>query len=56
MSCHGFVVLSRAQFLFDAYGLNLRLHSHETLFDAYGLNLRMHPHEFLFPANESLDA
>ena len=50
MSCHGFVVLSRAQFLFDAYGLNLRLHSHETLFDAYGLNLRMQPHEFLFDA------
>ena len=29
--------------------------SHETLFDAYGLNLRMHPHEFLSPANESQD-
>ena len=25
------------------------MHSHEFKFDAYGLNLRMHSHEFLFP-------
>ena len=54
-----------------AYGLNLRMHSHEFLFPAnesqdsdcipmssYSLpmNLRMHSHEFLFPANESQDS
>ena len=33
MFCHGFVVLSRAQFLFEVNGLNLRLHSHEFLFE-----------------------
>ena len=52
-----------------AYGLNLRLHSHEFLFPTnesqtafpwvpipLPMNLRLHSHEFLFPAKESQNA